>query len=416
MIDAINITLHGVGYAMFSSIFMMGVWFIYLLNKRLNMLDFYRTRNYRPFIFKMSDVILEGILIGVTTSVVLVVIGVPLYFNDFLLLLTPLALILGTLRLRMMCISYAASMLSLIALTFSERTVLGITFPNLELHVPSLLILIGLLHLIEGLLIFLTAARSAVPVISNFDNKVIMGHIIQKNWLIPLSLLIIQLGVIASGGVEMPDWWPLIVFKTENPFFYTLLPLVGFLNYSTITYTDTPKKRSLISGLNIMAFGCIIIVMGIISQNSIFLQYLGSIMLFVLHELIYVIERQREKTNQPIYTLPSNGIRIMQIIEGGLGEKLGMKKGDVIEKINETVIRDIQHFIHLIKEAKDSVVIATHTLSGKQIEYTIEEIKQLEQIGIRVIPEKPLVVYPFNELNDIGLFEFLRRNERQEKK
>jgi hypothetical protein len=413
MIEAIAITMQGVGYAAFNSVFFMGLGFIYMLNKRLSVLDFYRTRSFKPFVFKLADIILEGILIGLMTSVVLVIIGVPLYFNEILLLLTPLALILGIFRIRMMCITYAAAVFSLISLAFNEREILGINFPNLELHVPSLFILVGLLHLIEGALILLTAERTAVPIISSKENKIIMGHIIQKNWLVPLSILVIQLGVIATGGVEMPSWWPLIVFKTENPFYYTLLPLVGFLSYSTITYSDTPRKRSTISGLSIMLFGSCIIGVGIISQQSIILQYMGCILMFVLHEGVYLFERYRENHQQPIYTLPQTGIRIMQIIEGGLGDKLGMQKGDVIEKINDIVIKDIQHFIHLIKEAKDQVVIATKTLAGKNINYNVNEIERLDQFGIRVIPEKPLIIYPYNELNDIGLFDFIRRKERE---
>jgi len=416
MIDAIGITIQGVGYAVFNSLFILGIWFVFLLNKQLTVLDFYRTRNFKPFIFKVSDILLEGILIGIITSIVLVAVGVPLYFNEVLLLMTPLALVLGTYRLRMMCISYAAALLSFVALTFSEANFFGITIPNLELHVPSLFILVGLLHIIEGVLIQFTAPKNAVPIISRKDNTIVMGHIIQKNWLIPLSLLVVQLGVLASGGVEMPDWWPLIVFKTENPVFYTLLPLVGFLSYSTITYSDTPRKKSFVSGLNIFIYGILIVLMGIVSQESKLLQYVGCSMLFVLHELIYVLERLRETKRAPIYTLPVKGIRIMQIIEGGFGETLGMKKGDVIEKINDTVIKDIQHFIHLIKETKEYVNIVTRTLSGKVVEYKVDSVEKLEQIGIRVLPEKPLMVYPYNELNEIGLFEFLIRRRKEDSK
>lgn len=414
MIDAIGITIQGVGYAIFNSLFIMGIWLIYVINKRLNVLDFYRTRNFRPFIFKISDILLEGILIGTVTSIVLVVIGVPLYFNDLLLFLTPIALVLGLYRLRMLCISYAASLMALIALTFSDVTLFGVTFPTLELHVPSLLILVGLLHLIEGMLVQLTSAKTAIPIISQHKDQVFMGHIIQKNWLIPLSLLVIQLGILSSGGVEMPEWWPLIVVKTENPIFYTLLPLVGFLSYSTITYSDTPKKKSFVSGLYIMAFGLMLIVIGVVSMESRLIQYIGSILMFAVHECINYLERYREIKKQPIYTVPSNGIRIMQIIEGGLAERLGMKKGDVIEKINNIVVKDIQHFIHLVREAKDNIVIGSLTLSGQNKEYKIDTVEQMEQIGIRVIPEKPLILYPYNQLSEIGLYEFLRRNMKKE--
>lgn len=414
MIDAIGITLQGVGYAIFNTFFIVGVWFIYILNKRLNVLDFYRTRNFRPFIFKISDVLIEGIFIGIITSIVLVVIGVPLFFNDLLLLLAPIALVLGTYRLRMLCISYAASIMAFIALTFDQFSFMGISMPSLELHVPSLLILVGLLHLIEGVLIQITAAKTAIPIISKHKEQVLMGHIIQKNWLVPLSLLVIQMGALASGGVEMPEWWPIIVFKTENPIFYTLLPLVGFLSYSTITYSDTPKHKSRISGLYILIFGAVLIFMGVFSQESKLLQYVGTFLMFTLHELIYFLERQRELKKQPIYTIPVNGIRIMQIIEGGLAEKIGMKKGDVIEKINNTVVKDIQHFIKLVREATDIVIIGSQTLKGKAIEYKIDSVEQLEQIGIRVIPEKPIIVYPYNQMNDMGLFDFLRRSIEKE--
>jgi len=410
MFEIVEVTLQGVGYAIFNMTFVFGIWLIYSINKKLNILDYYRTVKKKPFIFLMSDIILQGILVGVVVSLTLVLIGVPLFYNELLLMIIPISLVLSIYRVRLLCVTYSASILALLSIVFSGQEMFGMTLFEVEVHVPSLIILVGLLHLVEGLLVLLTAHKRAVPILSKKNDQVIMGHIMHKNWVLPLGIIVLQIGALTSGGVEMPTWWPLIKYTGYGTgIFYSLLPVIGMLSYSTIVYNETPKERSRFSGISLILFGVITITLGTIAVYIPSLQIVGVVAMYLIHEGLYHLEIKRESSKKPIYDKPKEGIRIMQIIEGGFAAKVGMKKGDIIERINDEVIRDIGHFIEVIKGKKEDVFIETKSIKGLEKRYIVENSKDLEHMGIRVIPEKPLMLHPFNQLNNQGMFEFLKR-------
>jgi C-terminal processing protease CtpA/Prc len=99
----------------------------------------------------------------------------------------------------------------------------------------------------------------------------------------------------------------------------------------------------------------------------------------------------------------------MQIMEGGFASRVGMEQGEIIEQIDDVVVQDISHFMSLIKESGKKVQIKSKSLSGKEKKYMIENTAEIEQMGIRVIPEKPLMLYPYNQFTNLGIFEFLKR-------
>lgn len=413
MLEVIEVALRGVGYGIFNYVFVFAVWLVYILVRRLTSMDYYRMSKKKPLLYSISDMILQGIMIGIVVSVIIVVLGIPLQISDLFLFLIPISLLLSIIRLRFLCVSYSAGLLGIISLICNGQVVFGVTIANIEIHLPSLIIIVGILHLMEGLLVLFTAKNSAVPILTKKDDQVLMGHVIQKSWPIPIAFLVIELTTKVSGGaIEVPDWWPLIQYVGQYPeLLYTILPTIGLLSYTTITYTETPKERSRFSGTLIFMYSLFVIVLGVVAINSYAIQVFGLGVMALMHEGIYYLELLREKGKSPLYFVPKEGIRIMHVIEGGFAEKIGLKQGDIIERFNGTVIKDVQHFIKLVKGTKDSIVLGMQPLKGEKTELQIEKSSDLEKIGIRIIPEKPLILFPFSYLENVGIFNFLRRNQ-----
>jgi len=412
MVEVVQVTLQGIGYSIFNMIFVMGIWLIYMMNRKLNELDFYRTVEKKPYLYVVSDFVLQGIVAGVVISLVMVLVGVPLYYNEVLLVIVPLSLILSMYRMRFICISYSAAVLSALALIFNGQQVFNRNLPNIDLHIPSILILVGLIHIIEGLFLLLDRQKRAVPVISKKDDQLIMGHIIQKTWLLPLSLLVLYIGKLASGGIEMPEWWPYLQYTGYGTgIFYTLLPLMGFMNFSTIVYSDTPRNRSLFSGRLVLLFGIFLVIIGRFTMSSLLGQIMGVLSMVLLHELIYILEKLQEEQKGPLYTLPESGLRIMQVLDGGYAKSLGIQQGDIIEEIDGQVIKNFSHYLHLIKGRKDGGVLMVKDVFGENKSYIIGDGKHLEHLGVRVIPDKPLFLYPYDKFSYMGIFDFIRKGD-----
>ncbi len=410
MVEAMSYTLQGVGYAVFNLTFFVGVWLLYVMNRKLNLLDFYRSVVKKPYLYLISDIILQSIIGGVIISMVLVFIGVPLFYNDMLLLLVPVSILLSTFRLRFLCITYGAFLISFFSLILNGQVMMGFYLPEVEVHVPSLIILVGILHLIEGVYVYLFGHQRAVPIISKKNDKIIMGHIIQKTWVIPLAVIVLQIGMASAGGVEMPEWWPIIKYTGSGEgFFYSLLPLIAFSSYTSIFYGETPRERTRFSGISLIIFGAVIVIVAKYAMDSIFLQFLGIILMLMIHEIVYILEKQREKIKDPLYAQPDLGIRVMDVLEGGYGEYIGLEKGDIIEGIDGRSIENITEYMRIAKEKKTEAVITIRRLNGVIKEYQIQEGNHLEHLGIRVVPEKPMFLYPYDKLSYVGMFEFLKR-------
>lgn len=403
--------MQGIGYAIFNLTFISSIWLLYIINRKLNFLDFYRTVSKKPYLYLISDIILQSIIAGIIISMVLVFVGVPLFYNDMLLLLVPVSILLSVFRLRFLCLTYAVGIISFFSLVFNNQSLLGISLPMVEIHIPSVMILVGILHLVEGVFVYLFGHQRAVPVLSKKDDKIVMGHIIQKTWVLPLAVIILQIGMASSGEtIQMPEWWPAIKYTGYgNNFIYTLLPLIAFSSYTTIFYNETPRERTRYSGISLVLFGVLTVIIAKYAMDSVILQFLGIVLMIAIHELVYVIEKGRENKKDPIYIEPDYGIRIMDVLEGGYGEHLGLQKGDIIEKIDEIVIENITHYMKIAKEKKSEAIITIRRLNGQLEDYPVHDRNHLEHLGIRVVPEKPMFLYPYDKFSYVGIFEFLKR-------
>lgn len=397
MLDLVRITLESVGYSIFNIVFLFGVWVVFLINRRLNRIDIYRIIKKKSMINLMADILVQSILVGSLVSFLVVFIGIPLYFNEFLLFLIPISLLLSMVRIRFLDLSYGVALICFLSLIMDGQT-----------HIASLILLVGIISLIKGLLILLTKEQSVIPVLSRKDNQIILGHIIHKSWILPIGLLILQIGELATQGIQMPTWWPMIQYSHDQNIFYTMFPFVAFMNHNSISYTQTLQKHQKQSGSMNIIFGALLLLIGVLAVENLYIQIMGTLIMVVFPEGMHHAKVRKEKKQAPIYTHPENGLRIMEVIQGGIADEIGMELGEVIEKVNDTFVQDIKHFLRMVKEAEGEIIIESRTIAGRLMRYEIHKSKDLTRMGVRFIPEKPLIVYSMEGYNQIGLFDFLK--------
>lgn len=409
MMELIKMVVIAVGYAVLSISFLFGAWLLLMITRRTKRIDFYRQISHKSTLFKWSDYLLQGILCGAIATGVMIFAGVPLYFNLALIMLIPLSILLSMIRIRFLCISYSAALLGLTSLLFQGQTILGTELPNFRIHVPSLIVLVGILHVCEGTLVFLFGEKEAIPIVSKKSDKIMGGHILHMTWIIPLAILIMQFGGGSYEGVQMPSWWPVLNYEGEQSVFYYLLPFVGFMSHHSISFTNTPKRFAQRSGAMTFAYGCFVVFVGTISLKNQFIQYFGILLIAILHEVVFLLETLEERNALPLYSLPEEGVRILHIVDGGIAQRIGMEVGDVIEQIDGIAVRDLHHFVQLLKEAKEGLRVNIRRMSGSNTDLVLEEPFDIRNMGLRVIPEKPMILYPYEEFRTIGMLSYLSK-------
>lgn len=144
-----------------------------------------------------------------------------------------------------------------------------------------------------------------------------------------------------TGTFSEIPFLPYLVTDTKT-YIILLVPFFFGFNYKVASeFTETAavflRKRTLILGLIVLA----------ISFASIAFSYLS--MLAVLIGIIgreWIVYQQNKKNHQSknVFIPTQNGLKILKVIEDGLGEEIGLYVGDTILKVNFEAVDDPQAF------------------------------------------------------------------------
>lgn len=412
LLEIIHITLLSISRALFNFSFLFVIWILYILIKKYKSVNIYNFDNSKTIINTLVESILQGIIIGIIGSLVIAVIGLPINLTYYLIFLLPLALILSLINIRYLCFSYAASVMGVLSLIFRGQIIFGITLPNININISGLLALVGILHLMEGILIFFVGADDPIPIVAKKDGKIVLGHLMQKYWPLPIAMLVLSKGGISGSEiVQMPDWWPLLkdIPKDVITYFYGLVPFVGALGYSSITYCEEPKKRSKKTAIRLMLYSILLIILSIYSVDNIFLQILGTILMAGIHEGMILYEQYIESKKEPIYTIPKKGVRIMGVAQDGAGSQMGMEIGDIITKINGINVLNTRQYRAILKNSFTFLWIEVLHLNGDMETYEFKAYPDgITDLQVRLMPENPRIIYRHETVQKIGLFHIIK--------
>ena len=416
-LEIIHITFLSISRALFNFSFVFVIWILYILIKKYKSINIYNFDNSKTIINTLIESILQGIIIGIIGSLIIAVIGLPINLTYYLIFLLPLALLLSLINIRYLCFSYAASVMGILSLIFRGQTVFGIKFLNININISGLLALVGILHLMEGILIFFVGADDPIPIIAKKDGRIVLGHLMQKYWPLPIAMLVLSKGGMASSEVvQMPYWWPLLkdIPKDVITYFYGLVPFVGALGYSSITYCEEPKKRSKKTAIRLMIYSIILIILSIYSVGNIFLQIVGTILMAGIHEGMIIYEQYLENKKEPIYTVPKKGVRVMGIAQNGVASQMGIKIGDVITKINDITVLNTHQYRTILKNSFTFIWIEVVHLNGESETFEFKAYPDgITDLQVKLIPENPKIIYKHESVQKIGLYHIIKSKLRR---
>lgn len=411
LLEIINVTLVAVAKSVFNFWFLIIIWLVYFLIKKYNNANIYNIENSRAAIVLMIEAALQGTVVGIIGSFLIIFLGLPLNITVYIIFLLPISLVLSIINVRYICFSYSAAIMGLLALLFKGQEFFGMKLPTIDINITGLMALVGILHLMESILIYFVGADDCIPIISKKNNQIILGHILQKYWPVPIAILVFASGTATESAIQMPNWWPLVKGHAilAAPLYYGLTSIVGALGYSSITFTEEPERRAKKTAVMLFGYSLIIISIAIIAENNIFMQLFGLVLMASIHEAIILIELRQESRNQPVFTLPEKGIRIMYVIEGSAAFKMGMKRGDIIRKINDIEVINLNQFKMLMKNKFTFLWIETMNLKNEIITYEFKAYPEgLQALGIKVIPERPRIIFKQSHLRRVGMIHLIK--------
>lgn len=331
----------------FTSPFFMGLWgmiflLVYWQNKRQQRLSASFFKGHPDFSFQSALYsTLLGMLGGMAGSILLVFLGIDLGSISITALWVT-ALLLMLIQPRFICFAYAAGIIALANLLFG--------FPRTS--IPQLMGLVAVLHMIESLLILLNGTFHPPIVYMKRHEQLCGGFNLQFFWPIPL-LALISVGFhgVATAGLEMPSWWPLLhdysSFAGKQAF--TIVPVMAVLGYGEICTTRTPQQASRRSALLLCLFSLLLLSMAVLSSRIAVFLWMAAAFSPLGHELVIWLG-MREESRRPLYTKTEQGSMVMEVIKGSSAERAGIKSGDIIIQANGCKVSSYGDLRELLKQ------------------------------------------------------------------
>lgn len=303
-----------------------------------------------------------GILGGLLASLVLLILGlsieqIGLYF------LWPVAIILLFIHPRFLCFSYAGG---IVGLAFLLVSLLSGYFPHwkefllvdylLRIHLPALLVLIGLLHLIEAFLIFLGGHKGYSPLyIKEPGGQVIGGFSLQRFWPMPLVALLVRIVPQAeSDGIGMPQWWPVLESVIQpgvgEALLYMAIPVAAGLGYADLALSSTPREKSRTTARYLGIYSISLLALALAAEYISLFLLPGVIFAFLGHELVIQYGNRREFQGSYYYRQDRRGVKVMMVLPGTIAEAAGFQDEDIILKVNGNPVSNQRDFLERLEE------------------------------------------------------------------
>lgn len=346
---------------------------------------------------QILDSVFYGFAAGILGSIVMVFLGITID-NIGIEYVFPLAIFLMFINPRYICFSYAGGIVSIISLLTG--------FPSI--NVAGLMAVVGILHLMESMLIYIDGAVNSIPVFVQTDNgKIVGAYIMKKFWPIPFVALVTVSA--AASGIDlfhMPEWWPL--FRTDaglNSIIYSLYTIIAVLGYGDIALTEMPEKRAKVSSRRLFVFSVLLILLSVGGIKYILFRWAAAIFGPLAHEFLIIKGQRDEKEKRPMFEVPDNGIMVLSVLKNSPAEQMGIKPGDIIVKINDMSVNSEEDIARILSTEPTIVWIVVKESDGSYINYEYRNYKGVKEIGILIVPMYSDKVYRLNDMENGGLIK-----------
>ena len=366
-----QIFIYSFALAVFMPIFWVVLFLVFMQYRRLAANEeklFGRVIN--PIGKQMLAALGYGIVGGFIASAILVLLGLSLE-QIGLYFIWPVALLLLLINPRYLCFSYAGGIVAVAVLVF--RHIMTPLFPALgetvvveallSIHIPALLVLIGLLHLVEALLIYIDGTRGISPVYLKMDSGEVVGAFsLQRFWPIPLVALLVTV-VLQTDimGVTMPEWWPVLQSALQpgpgQSLQYMAVPVAAGLGYADMALTSKPEARTKYTARQLASYSVVLLAIAIGSEFYGWLVLPGVIFAPVGHELLILYGKKKERSEKLLYRSPESGVKLMMVLPGTASADAGLQQDDLITEINGTAVNSSKELMDRIEESYFMVLV-----------------------------------------------------------
>lgn len=279
--------------------------------------------------------ILWGWIYGLIVSFVFLFIHLE-FKMEWLILLWIISIGLSFIRRSYFCLAYSVGLLgigqaiiSYFSFSSSVTWINDIVTLIVDVDMFSLLVLAGVLHLVEGILLSNMSARRSTPVYTKGKRGYVIGGFqTEAMWIIPLFLVV-------PLDTRMP-----FLFSSNSIFSYDFSSELGFIafpvmiSFSYFSLARLPEIKARQSGTFMFLFGSVLLVITSLSLYVDIFVYVGIVTSLFLHEALTKLSLYTEKRKPPFFSNQPDGLTVLDVIPQSTAQKLGIQSGEIIHRVN----------------------------------------------------------------------------------
>ena len=359
----------------------------------------------------------QGILIGALLSCVVVYLGMPVVYSEYLYFLLPLSFVLGFYHIRFTNLIYAASMMALLGLALNGQTIGGQVMPDIGINPSSLALVTGLLMILIGLLMMITGTRNLMPIAAKDGERQVVGFASQRFWPVPLVLLAALQVAVRGETVEMPNWWPALNLAIGDGASVSLflLPLLLIVSHGSVSFVQKPLDHIRFQYVQQIAGGVVLTVVGYFGSRLGHMEMMVTMSLLLVAALPEVYWHYKELASPPSYTLEDLGVTIIGVKKRSLASEYGFEIGDCIKSINGTVVKDWGQLGRWAKVHEEASQVQLLRLSREYITIDLDHHNLTEvKFGLMPMLNKPEKFYHIEDINHMNMMHLMRFNRRKD--
>ncbi|MGL6174194.1 MAG: hypothetical protein ACRC1P_06245 [Cellulosilyticaceae bacterium] len=210
--------------------------------------------------------ILRGLVVGSIVSLILTSLGICIPITKGMLILIPITVLLVFVNPKWGCFSYVIPITYAI---YEVGKLLGQDLVWFDLHYNEMVVLIGVLHIIEGVLVGAYGYENSQKVPLYRERYITSGYIFRKYWPIPL-----------------------LVFEYTNTQII-MVPIYAMLGYVDMTLLKNPKFKPRVMGCILSLYGMIIASLGYLTIKSAINIGIVIAIMPILHESMFLINSDK---------------------------------------------------------------------------------------------------------------------------
>ncbi len=298
--------------------------------------------------FELRQLFPLGIVIGLVLSIVIVGAGIAVPFAAILLIAGFTLLWSLTTNLRLMSPAYTMGAAFFAIIIMAEYNwsppFFSKAFDSIgDKLYPSVVVIIGLLIIAEGILILKNGNKGSSPKLAKSKRGLSVGvHEVKRLWMVPLFLLI------PGDVLQLPfDWWPIFHLGAKE-FSLVLVPIaIGFHQQVKGTL---PQDATQLQGRRVIVLGVFISLLSITG----FWYPLSSIIVVALavigRESLAFIAIMKDDSLPFYFSKKNHGLMIIGIIPESPASKMGLQVGEIITKANGVLVKDEKTFYEALQK------------------------------------------------------------------